>query len=97
MLRQQRRNRPLLAGAILLCLLIGLYLAASKRFSKSTSTGKVVKHSVETPAEDVLKYWTVDNMRKAKPAPMPHISAPDAGKRATRRPRSKKARGKREE
>ena len=94
MLRQQRRTRPLLAGAVLLCLLIGLYLAAWKRFSKSDPAGKVVKHSVETPAEDVLNYWAAENTRKAKPAPMPHISAPETGKRATRRPRSRKTRGK---
>ena len=38
------------------------------------------KHKVETPPDEALKYWTADKMRKAKPAPMPHVNAPGGEK-----------------
>jgi hypothetical protein len=60
-----------LIGTILLFLLAGLYLFASKRFSKSDSSNPVTKHKVDTSSEETLKYWTVDKMRNAKPADLP--------------------------
>lgn len=33
----------------------------------------VAKHAAETSPDEALKYWTADKMRKAKPAPMPHV------------------------
>jgi hypothetical protein len=70
-----------LVGAFLLCMLIGVYLFAAKRVSKP----EPVKHSVDTSADDVLKYWTTDKMRKARPARMPNVDAPEHGKKPLRR------------
>jgi hypothetical protein len=86
MLRQQKLIYLPLVGTILLCLLVGVYLAAWKRFSKSKPSTTIVKHSVETPADDALKYWTADKMRNAKAAPMPNVDALDRGKQRPRRP-----------
>ena len=86
MSKQQKLIYLPLVGTILLCLLVGVYLAASKRRSKSTSSVKIIKHTVETPAEDALKYWTADRMRNAKAAPLPHVNALDQGKHQTKRP-----------
>jgi hypothetical protein len=74
-----------LVGTILLCVLIGIYLFASKRFSRAKPV--IIKHPVDTDSDDALKYWTEDKMRKAKPADMPHVDVPDKGKRRPRRPR----------
>jgi len=84
MLQQQRFIRLPLVGTVLLCLLVGVYLFAWKRFSKPTPA-RIIKHSVEAPAEDALKYWTADKMRDAKPAPLPNVDIPDRGKRRPRR------------
>jgi hypothetical protein len=65
-----------LVGAILLCLLAGVYLVIWKLFSKPEET-PISKHSVETKPEDALKYWTKGRMRKAKPAKMPHVDTLD--------------------
>ena len=81
MSRQQRLIILPLVGTILLCLLVGMYLAAWKRRSKSNPQAKITKHSVETPAEDALKYWTADKMRSAKPAEMPKVNALSRKKR----------------
>ena len=86
MSRQQRLIQLPLVATILLCLLVGVYLFASKRFSKPGPPAPIVKHSVETPSDDALKYWTADKMRKAKPANLPHIDAPDRGKQRPQRP-----------
>ena len=73
---QQRKFIQLpLVGAILFCLLVGVYLFASKRFSKPGEPAGVVKHKVDVPAEEALKYWTEEKMRKAKPAKMPKVKA----------------------
>jgi hypothetical protein len=45
-----------------------------------------VKHTVEKSPDEVLKHWTAEKMRKAKPARMPHIAAPDHEKQQTPRP-----------
>ena len=74
MSKQQRFIYLPLAGTIMLCLLIGVYLAASKRFSKSTSSKKVAKHKVKTPPDEALKYWTAKRMREAKAAPLPVVN-----------------------
>ena len=60
MSRQQKRIYLPLVGTILLCLLGGVYLLAWKRFSKPKPSATIIKHSVETPADDVLTYWTAD-------------------------------------
>ncbi len=86
MSRQKRLIYIPLVGTILLCLLIGVYLAAGKRRSKSDPSGKIIKHSVETPSEDALKYWTADKKRKAKPAEMPKVNALSRRKRKPQHP-----------
>ncbi len=86
MSRQHRRIYLPLVGTILFCLLVGVYLVASKRFSKKAPAARIIKHAVETPAEDTLKYWTADKMRHAKAAPLPHVNDLDRGKPHPRRP-----------
>jgi len=86
MSRQQKRIYLPLVGTILLCLLGGVYLLAWKRFSKPKPSATIIKHSVETPAEDTLRYWTADRMRQAKAAPLPNVTALDPEKPHPRRP-----------
>jgi len=74
MTQQQRLIFVPLIGTIVLGLLVGAYLAASKRFTKSTPSNKVTKHKVKTPPEEALKYWTSDRMRNAKAAPLPGVN-----------------------
>lgn len=75
MISQQRKSIFIpLVSTIVLCLLVGFYLAASKRSSKSTSSKKVTKHKVETAPDEALKYWTADKMRKAKAVPLPEAN-----------------------
>ena len=81
MLRQKKLIYMPLVGTILLCLLVGLYLAAWKRFSKPGSPSRIIKHSVETPSDDVLNYWTADKMRNARPARLPNVNALRRGKK----------------
>ncbi len=87
MLQQRKFIQLPLVGAILFCLLVGVYLFASKRFSKPGDSTGVVKHKVDTPAEEALKYWTEEKMRKAKPAKMPKVKA-RALKRGKKGPQS---------
>jgi hypothetical protein len=75
MSRQYRRTTLPLLGALLFCLLVGVYLLACKRFAKADPSPPVVKHQVKTSPADALKYWTGDKMRKAKAARLPHIDA----------------------
>src|SRR6266852_6509512 len=86
MLQQQRLIRLPLVGTILLCLLVGVYLFTWKRFSKPAPSATIVKHSVETPADEALKYWTADKMRNAKAPPLPNVNALKRGKQHPRRP-----------
>lgn len=86
MFQQQRRIQLPLAGTLLLCLLVGLSLLAWKWLAQSESSDSVTKHTVDTPPEDALKYWTADRMRKAKATNMPHIDAPGRKKPHPRRP-----------
>ena len=87
MSQQQRRISLPLAGAVLLCVLIGVYLVSwKKRDAKPDPSAKIIKHTVETNPDEALKYWTKSKMRKAKPAPMPNVSAPEAGKKQPKRP-----------
>jgi hypothetical protein len=69
-----------LVGVILLCVLVGVYLFASRRFSKHGPARKIIKHTVDKNPDDALKYWTADKMRDAKPAPMPNVNVHDQGK-----------------
>jgi len=75
------------AGIIFLCLLAGILLFVGKRSSKPDSSDKIIKHPVDTSSADVLKYWTADKMRKAKPAELPNVKTPDKGKKPPKRPR----------
>ena len=87
MISQQQRLIYLpLVGTIILCLLVGLYLAAWKRFSKSTPSNKVTKHTVKTPPDEALKYWTADRMRTAKASPLPRVNTLDSEKQDPQRP-----------
>jgi hypothetical protein len=72
--QQQRLIYIPLVGTIILCLFVGLCLAASRRSSKSTRSKKVTKHRVETPPDEALKYWSADKMRNAKAAPLPEVN-----------------------
>lgn len=89
MSHQQSLIQLPLVGAILLGLLAIVYLAARKRIIKQDATGKVIKHSIDTPPEDVLKYWTAERMRNAKAADMPNVDKLDQRKK--RSPRASEA------
>lgn len=54
------------------------------------SKNNIVKHSVETPADEALKYWTADKMRDAQAAPMPNTNALKRRKKHPRRSHHKK-------
>ncbi len=86
MFQKQRRIQLPLVGTLLLCLFMGMSLLAWKWLAHSESSDSVRKHNVDTPAEDALKYWTADRMRKAKATNMPHIDAPERKKSHPRRP-----------
>ena len=86
MSRQQKLIGLPLGGAIFLGLLVGIYLFALKRFSKKGPSARIIKHSVDTSADEALKYWTADKMRNAKPAKMPNVDVIERGKKSPRRP-----------
>jgi len=86
MSRQQKLIGLSLGGALFLCLFVGIYLFALKRHSKQGPSARIIKHSVETPADEALKYWTPDKMRNAKPAKMPNVDAIEREKKSPRRP-----------
>ena len=71
-------------GAVLLGLLLGVYVFASRRLTKKSA---VVKHRVKTQPGEALKYWTREKKDEAKPAPMPHVDAADRGKQDPHSPR----------
>lgn len=76
-----------MVGTILLGLLIGVYLVIGKRFPKPDPSDAIARHSVDTQPDNVLKYWTANKMRNAKPADMPNVTLPEQGKKRPRRPR----------
>ena len=86
MSRRYRLIQLPLVGAILLCLLAGVYLLAWKRISKKKRSSTIIKHKVDKHADDALKYWTADKMRHAKAAPLPNVNALDQEKQRPRRP-----------
>jgi hypothetical protein len=86
MSQQQRLLQLPLVGTILLCLLTIVYLLAWKRFSKPAPSATIIKHSVDTSSDDILKYWTADRMRKAKAANLPNVTALEREKQHPRRP-----------
>ena len=87
MSQQQRIVQLPLAGALILGFLVGIYLFAWKWwFAKPEREPGVSKHPVEKSAEDVRKYWTAERMRKAQPAPMPHVDETDKRKPGSPRP-----------
>jgi aminoglycoside/choline kinase family phosphotransferase len=72
---------------ILLGLFAGVYLAASRRFTKkSASSGTITRHTVKKPAADVLKYWTADKMHSARGVDLPKVDAPDQEQRPPHKP-----------
>jgi hypothetical protein len=75
-----------LVGTVLLGLLIGVYLVALRRFPKPDPSHTIIKHSVDTHPDEVLKYWTADRMRNAKPVDLPNVTALDREKQHPRRP-----------
>ena len=83
MTRQQNFNYLPLVGVMLLSLLVIVYLFARKRSSQPAPA--VARHSVETPADDVLKYWSAERMSSAKAAPMPKVDTVEPKKRQPRR------------
>lgn len=85
MMSRQRLLQLPLVGTVLLCLLVGVYLVAWKRFGKPGPT-KIIKHTVDTHSNDALKYWTTDKMRDAKAAPLPNVKDIERGKSHSRRP-----------
>ena len=89
MLQQRRVIRLPLVGVLLLGLLAGAYLAmaARKRLAKADDAAGVVRHSVDTSAEDALKYWTEERMRNAKPAKMPKVKNVKPLERGKKRPK----------
>jgi hypothetical protein len=86
MTRKQKLIYLPMVGTILLCLLVGVCLAAWKRLSKPEPSATIVKHKVNAPSEDALKYWTANRMRDAKAAPLPNVSTLDRAKQDPRRP-----------
>jgi hypothetical protein len=82
----RRRIQLPLIGTILLCLFIGVYLVACRRFAKSDPSGTVTKHPVETPSDEVLKYWSADKMRNAKGVDLPNVDALKQEQQHPRRP-----------
>ena len=86
MSQQHRLIQLSIVGTILLCLLVGVYLFASKRNSKPAVPATIIKHTVDTPPDDALKYWTADKKRKAKATNMPHVDTLDQEKKPPRRP-----------
>jgi hypothetical protein len=83
MTRQQSLNYLPLVGIALLSLLVVVYLFARKQSSQPEPA--VARHSVEKPADDVLKYWTADRMSSARPAPMPKVTTVEQKKSQPRR------------
>jgi hypothetical protein len=84
----QRQPKPIQfpwVGTILLSVLVGVLLVALKRFAKSDPSSAVIRHSVDTHSDDALKYWTADKMRDTKNTTMPNLTAPDRGKKRSRR------------
>src|SRR5436305_90787 len=71
MSRQYRLIQLSLAGAILLCLLVGVYLFTLGNFLYtwvSSFTETIVEHTVDTNPGVVVKHWTAANMRDATDA-----------------------------
>lgn len=91
MIAQQYRRIPFpLIGTVLFGLLIGIYLFAWKRKrSAKRNPATVIGHRVEKHPDDVLKHWTADRMRDAKPAPLPRVDALERGKEDAQSPSDK--------
>ena len=75
MSQKQRIIQLTLPVTVLLGLLVGVYLIAWRRFAKSAPTPTIVKHTVNTRPDDVIKYWTVDKMHEAKLVELPNVTA----------------------
>lgn len=83
---QQRILQLSLVGTLLLGVFAIVYLVVSKRFGKPDPAHSVVKHSVGTPPDEALKYWTAEKMRRAKGVKLPHVKALDQGEKHTQHP-----------
>jgi hypothetical protein len=86
MSRQQRHIQLPLIGIVLVCMLVGVYLLACKHFAKPEPSDTIIRHSLDTQSDDALKYWTADNMRKAKGVELPIVNDLDRGKQHQQRP-----------
>lgn len=89
MFQQRNGVRLIVPGVMLLCLLAAVYLFAARRASKPEPG--IERHTMEGSPEETLKYWTKEKMRKARPAPMPHVDEGkqgEQGKKPSRRGRS---------
>lgn len=85
MTQRQRLIYLPLASIVFLCILSAIYFVAGKRKAKSEHSDSVVKHSVEKPADEVLKHWTPEKMREAQPAELPSTNALKPKKQRSRR------------
>jgi hypothetical protein len=83
---QQRVLQLSLLGALLLGAFAIVYLVVSKRSGKPDPAHSVVKHSVGTPPDEALKYWTAEKKRRAKGVKMPHVKALDQEEKHTQHP-----------
>ena len=95
MMIQQQKSRLPLVVVIALSLFMGVavYLAVvgRKQEANDDNAAGVARHSVDTSAEDALKYWTKEKMESAKPAKMPKakkLKPLEDGKKRKKRPRA---------
>ena len=65
---------------------LGRLRSARSPRRKSDATDVIKHHTVDTPADDALTYWTADKMRHAKSADLPKVDTLDEGKPQLRRP-----------
>ncbi len=91
MSQQRSFLRLPLAGPLIICLLTGISVFLWRWCLKSDSSEPVSRHTVDTSADEALNYWTADKMRKARPAPLPHVDPPANEKQPPRKPRSDKS------
>lgn len=74
-----------LVGLLLLGLFAVIYLLASKRSEQPDPAVSISKHTVDTPADEVLKYWTADKMRGARGKELPNAPVRKKGKKHAHR------------
>jgi hypothetical protein len=80
MLQHYRPIQLPLIGTLLLGLLAIAYLVRRKRGAKSNPAPVIIKHSVDTPPNDTLNYWTEEKKRQAKATDLPNVGNLDREK-----------------